>query len=185
VADANSVIVHRWVKDNKAYLPKDFTTNKTNRVDIIKQVGQLNADVKKEMNGKPVTQAAKDQYLQKNASKYPALSAPPQTKPVVDNKQQNVPDVIQQPAKQPAVKIPKSVQNTSVSPKQYSTKSNSDFNNMNQAQQYHRQQWEQAQPSTQQQSQPAQHQQQQQQQQVKEVPVQHESKSSSPAGKGK
>jgi hypothetical protein len=184
MADANSVIVHHWVKDNKAYLPKDFTTNKTNRIEAIKQVGQLNSDVKKEMNGKAVTPAARDQYLQKNASKYPALNAPQQTKPVVENKQQNIPEVTQQPAKQPAVRIPKSVQNSSISPKQNSIQPANNFNNMNRAQQYHKEQWEQTQPNVQQQSQPAQHQQ-QQQQQVKEVPVQHESRTSSPSGKGK
>jgi hypothetical protein len=181
MADANTVIVHHWVKDNKPYLPKDFTTNSTNRVEVIKQVGQLNDEVRKEQNGKAVTPAIRDQYLQKNASKFPALNATPQPKTIVDNKQQNVPEVIQQPAKQPAVNIPKSVQKSNVSPKQYSAPKTSNFNTMNNAQQYHRQQWEQTQPSTQQQSQPVQHQQQQQQQ----APVQHESKNSSSSGKGK
>jgi hypothetical protein len=184
MADANSVIVHHWVNDNKAYLPKDFTTNKTNRIEAIKQVGQLNADVKKELNGKPVTSAARDLYLQKNASKYPALNAMPQTKTASEIKQQNTPEVIQQPAKQPAVKIPKSVQKSTVSPKQYSTQSSNNFNNMNRAQQYHRQQWEQTQPSTQQQYQPVQHSQ-PQEQPARSEPVQQQPKSYSPPSKNK
>ena len=185
VADANAVIVHNWVKANKSYLPKDFTTNKTNRVEVIKQVGQLNSDVKKEMNGKTVTPAARDQYFQKNASKYPSLSyTPPQTKTTVDSKQQNTPEVMQQPAKQPAVKITKSVQTSTVSPKQYSNKQNSNFNNMNRAQQYHKEQWEQTQPHQQQQYQPSQ-QTQQREQPVREAPVQQEPSHSAPPSKSK
>jgi len=147
MADGNSVIVHHWVKDNKPYLPKDFLTNNTNRIEVIKQIGQLNEDAKKDQNGKTGLPAARDQYFQKNIAKYPALNAAPQSKTVAEDKQQNIQEVQQQPAKQPAVKITTSVQKPAVSPKpQPKTQSTYNFNNMNKAQEYHKQSWEQTQP---------------------------------------
>ena len=147
IADGNSVIVHHWVKNNKAYLPKDFIANNSNRVEVIKQVGQLNEDVKKEQSGKIVSPDIKDQYFQKNKTKYPALNSAPTTNTTVDNKQQDIQEVIPQPTKQPTVKITKAVQKSAVSTNQKPAQKASNFNDMNNAQQYHKQQWEQTQPT--------------------------------------
>lgn len=175
--DGNSVIVHNWVRNNKNYLPKDFLTNNSKRADVIKQVGQLNEDVIKDQKGKTVSPAVKDQYFQKNSIKYPGLNNTPQPKTVVEDKQQYVPEVIQQPTKQPPVKISNSVQKPVISPKQNTTRPANNFNNMNNAQEYHKQVWEQTQPTVRPQNQPTPRYQQQEpvkQEQVKQTPVRQE-----------
>jgi hypothetical protein len=165
-ADGNSVIVHNWVRDNKPYLPADFLTNNAARPNVIKQVGQLNADVRKDQNGKAVLPSVKEEYFQKNNTKYPGLNASHQTKTISGEKQQNTPEYIPQPTKLPSVKITNSVKKNDVVPTQNNTKPNYNFNKINNAQEYHKQVWEQTQP-TQQQQQRQQPQQQQQQQQQK------------------
>ncbi len=120
-ADANSVIVHNWVRDNQNYLPKDFLTNKSNRVEVIKQIGQLNEDVQKTLNGKKITTTIKDQYFQNNTTKYPALNSTQQTKTWGEVKLQNTPENLQTITKQPPVKITNTVQKTIVTPKQNNT----------------------------------------------------------------
>ena len=179
--DGNSVIVHNWYDGNKNYLPKDFLNEKSKRVEAIKQVGQLNEDVNKEHKGSTVTQTEKNEYFQKNITKYPALNATTQTKTetktVVENNQQKELETVQQPTKQPAVKIPKYVQKPTVTPKS-STNTNttkpSNFNTMNKAQNYHKQVWEQTQPTVQPQVQTTTRSQQQTQVKQQQTPVKQE-----------
>jgi hypothetical protein len=210
--DGNDLIVQHWVKDNEAYLPKDFLTNSSNRPDVIKQIGQLNEDVQNEHKGETIAPAAKNQYFQKNSIKYPALSSNPQIKTVDENKSETTPEVIQQPIKQPPVKITQAVKTSTVTPKQntvtpkqntntvtpkqqnttypkqYSTPSTNNFDNMNKAQEYHKEVWEETQPTVQPQYQsvPKTQQQEPMKQTPKEVPVkQQEQKSNTSPGKKK
>ncbi len=107
-AGGNSSIVHNWVRERKEYLPKDFITNKPKRIEVIKQVGQLDVDVQDQTGGKRVSLTARNQYFEKNVSKYPSLDANP--KPKVEEKQRAISDDIQRPEKQPAVRIMKPAQ---------------------------------------------------------------------------
>lgn len=107
-AGGNSSIVHNWVRERKDYLPKDFITNKSKRTEVIKQVAQLDIDVQAEAGGKPVPLAARNQYLEKNVSKYPSLDA--EQIPKVEEKRLIIRNAIDPPEKQPAVRIMKPAQ---------------------------------------------------------------------------
>ena len=138
----SDVIVRNWVRENKPYLPKDFTSNKSNRVEAIKQVGQLNMDARKEQGGKTISPAQREQYFQKNNTKYPSLNA--NHEPIKENEggQQN----INVPEKQPPARIPKQSPQTTVNPayenKQEPRPSNDNFNKIHNAQEYHKDVWE-------------------------------------------
>ncbi|MGA9364174.1 MAG: hypothetical protein WBW16_07380 [Bacteroidota bacterium] len=188
---ANSLIVHNWVRNNRNYLPNDFITNHSKRNEVIRQVGQLNMDAQKQKGGKPVSPAVRDEYFQKNKSKYPSLNAGQRTRMQRGNQQPNIPDVIQQPVKQPPVRIPTPVQQPVRNPRQPSAPPTGripnpvqqpvtnprlpsappagriptpvqqpvtnprppsaprgyNFNNINKAQEYHRNVWDQTQPT--------------------------------------
>jgi len=180
--DGNSVIVHHWYNDNKQYLPDDFLTNKTKRPDIIKQVGQMNEDAIKGHKGTTLQTVDKDKYFQKNSTKYPDLKKTPVTTTTVENKSQIVPDVIEKPTKIPPVKITKSVQKTEVTPKKETTPT---FNNMNKAQEYHKQVWEQTQPVVKTKVETTTPQVQKQERQVKQAPQRQEPVKTSTTGKKK
>jgi hypothetical protein len=142
----NSHIVHNWVRDNRNYLPKDFIANKQNRAEVIKQVGQLHMDAQKQQGGggKVISPAARDQYFQKNFTKYPSLNTT--YKPAIENAgKQNIQEIRQEPVKQPPVRINKPEQQPAANPRP--TPSNENFNNINKAQEYHRNTWEQVQPT--------------------------------------
>ncbi len=99
----NSSIVHNWVRERKDYLPKDFITNKPKRIEVIKQVAQLDIDVQGQAGGKPVSLTSRNQYLEKNVSRYPSLDA--EQIPKVEEKRRAMRDDIDPPEKQPAVRI--------------------------------------------------------------------------------
>ncbi len=164
---ANTIIVHNWVRDNKNYLPKDFVHNTSNRSAVIKQVAQLNIDVRKQKGVKTVTPAVRDQYFQNNRTKYPSLNVGQKITTEPEEKQRGVPDIIQQPERQPAVRIHGIVQEgswqqpvkTSPAPpvkvqqnvqhpvaRPTPTPPVRNFNDINKAQEYHRNVWEQTQP---------------------------------------
>jgi hypothetical protein len=101
----NSAIVHTWVHEHKEFLPNDFTTNRTRRPEVIKQVGMLDGDVQKQNGGRQVSPAIRDKYIRDNSSKFPSLNTEPRKRIAVDETQQNLPTVIQRPEKQPAIRI--------------------------------------------------------------------------------
>jgi hypothetical protein len=144
--------VRNWVRENKDYLPKDFTSNRLNRVEAIRQVGQLNADARKEQGRKTISPAEREQYYQKNNAKYPALNANHQPIKENENRQQYINTV--EPERQPPVRIPKPSQQSTVIPRQEVRQENqqerkppeNNFNNINRAQEYHRNTWESTQP---------------------------------------
>ena len=160
----NGRVVNNWVRDNKSYLPADFKTNRTNRVETIRQVGQLNEDARKEHGGKPVSPEVRDQYIQKNATKYPALNAKVQPKTEGGRGTQSRNDVIPVPETQPHVRITKPEQQQPMrpsepaqprqtqpqrpaeSPKSEPQQRPNNYNNINRANEYHHNTWEQAQP---------------------------------------
>lgn len=168
-AGASTIIVHNWVRDNRNYLPKDFINNNSKRTEVIRQVGQLNMDAQKQKGGKPVSPAVRDQYFKNNRSKYPSLNAEQKTRMQREDQQHNIPDAIQPPAEQPPVRIAKLVQQPATNPRQTSApppvrvakpvqqpvtnpRQTSappahNFNNINKAQEYHRNVWEQTQPT--------------------------------------
>jgi hypothetical protein len=100
--------VHNWVRERKDYLPKDFITNKQKRTEVIREVAQLDIDVQKQAGDKRVSVTARNQYLEKNVTKYPSLDA--ERIPKIEEKRRAIPDVIDRPEKQPAVKIMKPAQ---------------------------------------------------------------------------
>ncbi len=152
---SNSLIVRGWVSDNHSYLPEDFISNPTRRVEAIQQVGQLNIDALKEKGGSSVSPEVRDQYYEKNSTKYPALkhSAEPIIRP--DVKQRNIPEIREEPIKQPPVRIQKEEPRNVPTPKPTPTPTPKpaveprkyNFEQINKAQDYHRNTWEQAQPT--------------------------------------
>lgn len=153
-------VVHNWVHENRRYLPADFIKNDGNRVNAIRQFGDLNEKVmdKKGM----INTQARDQYLAKNAATYPALNSNPAQPKIPDEKQ--AVEVRQPYTRQPVVN-PARTQTQKVQPMRTQPPAQQqryNYNNTQQAQQYHSGGWEQAQPSRQQQQQPQQQQQRQQ-----------------------
>ncbi len=175
--NSNAVIVHNWVRDNRSYLPKDFVTNNSRRVEVIKQVGQLHMDAQKEQGGKQVPVNVREEYLKNNATKYPSLSASPQTRMEPQEGRQNVPNIIQQPTRQPNVRIPNPAQQPAPNQRQATQQPN--FNNINRAQDYHRSVWQQTQPTPRPQPQQA------PRQQMQQAPRQAPSNMGSPGGGGR
>lgn len=170
----SDVIVRKWVNDNRNYLPKDFTNNRLNRVETIRQVGQLNVEARKAQGRNNISPGEREQYYQKNSTKYPALKADYPAIKENENKHQNI-NNIAEPEKQPAIRIPKQQQQPAMVPRQDAPQQNqqdrrppeNNFNTIQRAQEYHRNAWEGTQPSRPQApsySQPAQRAQPQQQQ---------------------
>jgi hypothetical protein len=156
LATSNTVIVHNWVRDNRSYLPKDFVTNRTARVDAIRQVGQMQMDARAENGGKPVTAAARDEYFKNNAAKYSSLSHSADNKLGNNVRAENTTHILQEPIKQPAAHISPSVERPER--QQESTRQTAPqpkFSNINRAEDYHRAVWQQAQPVARPQSQSA------------------------------
>ena len=144
---SNSGIVHRWIKDNQNSLPSDFIANHTKRLETIKEVGQLNIDMQKQQNGRPITPTDKDQYLQNNARKYPSLKTNSSEKLNIEKSEKGIPDAVLQPVKQPAVKIPTQELKPVSTPRQEPHEPAYEFDKMNKAVDYHRNTWEQNQPA--------------------------------------
>lgn len=145
--NGNGVIVHKWVRDNRNNLPADFISNEKKRIDVIKQVGQLNEDVQKRNQNRPVSTANRDKYLEKNISRYPALNTSRDGKLKVEDRKPNAAEAIPQPVKQPPVRINKPEQQTVPVPKKDTRQPAYDFDKINKAQEYHRNVWEQSQPA--------------------------------------
>ncbi len=139
----NSSVVHRWVDDNKNYLPHDFIENKAQRVETIRQVGQLHADVQKNFGNKPIDNRQRDEYLQQNATKYPRLTTPKERVKEPNAKTPIQPDYYkEQPTKLPPVKLNNTQQKPAAQPNQQPTPPKYQFNNINKAQDYHKNSWE-------------------------------------------
>jgi hypothetical protein len=114
----SSIIVHAWVRNNRNYLPSDFLINRSKRTEVIRQVGQLSMDAQKQQKGKPVSPAVRDDYFQKNKSRYPSLNAGQRTRMQRVNQEPGIPAVIQQPVKQPPVRIDELVRQPAMNPRQ-------------------------------------------------------------------
>jgi hypothetical protein len=166
----NTIIVHNWVRENRNYLTKDFINNTSKRTEVIRQVGQLTVDAQKQKGSKVIAPAVRDQFFNNNISKYPALNADQRTRMKVEDRQPNTPDVLQQPVKQPPVRIANivqqpvkqapvraanPVQQPATNPRQASPSPAYNFNKINKAQEYHSNVWEQTQPTVRPQPQPA------------------------------
>lgn len=145
---SNSQIVHKWVQDNKNYLPGDFQTNNSKRVEAIKEIGQLNLDVQKQLRSKIISPRDRDEFFQTKSSQYPALNFTRQPETQVEGIRENKYNVIQQPIRQPSVQIAKPDQQRIPNQKQTTTTppTENKFENMNRARDYHSKTWEQAEP---------------------------------------
>lgn len=73
-------VVHRWVEENRRVLPKDFISNEKNRIPVIKDYGKFANDFDRENKSAPVKMEQND-FLKKNAAKYPALKPDFQEQP--------------------------------------------------------------------------------------------------------
>ncbi len=113
-AGGNSSIVHAWVHDHKEYLPNDFITNRSQRPEIIRQVGELDVNAQKQNGGRALTPAIRDTYIRENASKFPALNSDPKKRTDVVEREPVMPSVIEQPTKQPPIRISMPVQQVHV-----------------------------------------------------------------------
>jgi len=114
----NSVIVHNWVHENRDVLPGDFLRDPAHRPDVIRQVGQLTIDARKQKGARNVTPAVRDQYFQKNKTRYPLLTTDPKTRLEPQDRQPATPVVLQQPVKQPPVRIERLVREPVKNPQQ-------------------------------------------------------------------
>ena len=101
----NSAIVHEWIHQHRDYLPPDFTSNRTRRPEVIKQIGMLDVDAQKQNGGRPLNPAVRDQYLRNNSGKYPSLNPEPRKRTGPEEPDQNVPSVIHEPTRQPSIRI--------------------------------------------------------------------------------
>jgi len=144
----NSYVVHRWVDDNRNYLPQDFVQNKSKRAETIRQVGQMHVDAEKKIGGRNVSPEQRNEYFQKNVSKYPELNKTQAPSKSAEKKETNHDYYKEQPTKQPPVKINKQ-EATPVAPKPAPTpsKQNYNFNNINKATDYHKSNWNNVQPA--------------------------------------
>jgi hypothetical protein len=163
----NSAIVHRWMHENRSYLPKDFASNRQDRTRVIRQLGQLNVDVRRQRTGRSASATERDKYFQENKSKYPSLTFEKRPRLAVTGP--NVP--VPPPEKQPHVRIggeergpvtrprqPAPINNTNVSPQprrepavqvtKPAPQPAYRFNQLNRAQENQRNVWNQIQPAT-------------------------------------
>ncbi|MGA7162054.1 MAG: hypothetical protein WBZ48_13715 [Bacteroidota bacterium] len=118
----NSVIVHAWIREHRDYLPKDFVANRRERPEVIRQAGRLDVDVQKQAGGKQVTPALRDDYLRRNTSKFPSLNNEPRKRTPIDEGRQNTPNVIEPPARQPAIRITMPVHEAVTNPREPATR---------------------------------------------------------------
>lgn len=127
---------------NRAYLPADFIrgTSEANRAEAIKQYGELNEKVANKDG--TINTKARDAEFTKNPAKYGALNQHPETAKITDEKPGT--DVRQPFTRQPQVN-PSRQQSQKVQSRQEPSRSN--YNNIQRAQSYHNNSWEQAQPS--------------------------------------
>lgn len=130
-------VVHNWVHANRKYLPADFVKNNAARAEAIRQYGELNEKV---MNKQGVVNPqVRDAYLAKNSAKYSSLNNNPAQPKMPEEKQAS--DVRQPYTRQPVV-IPQRTQSQgNVTQPRYN------YNNIQRAQSYHSNSWEQAQPT--------------------------------------
>lgn len=125
---SNSVVVKRWVEENNKYLPRDFIRNKTNGIETMKELGQLNTI--KDRSGKDLNAIQRDEYYEQNKSNFPVLKRngdmvksgetkiDTETKPII--KDQRNPHI--------------------------DTKKPEQYNDRQKAQDYHREEWESTSP---------------------------------------
>ena len=135
----NTVIVHNWVRDKSKYLPNDFISNNSKRVEVIRQIGKLDVDVQKQHPGF-VTSQNRDKYFENNKNKYPALNDRKVQDANVNNK---VPTIRpERPERQPTVVSPKpGRQPVDQSPKRENKKEEYDFDKLKKAQEHHEDTW--------------------------------------------
>ncbi len=140
-------VVHNWVHANRSYLPKDFIHNDAARVQAIKQYGELNE--KTANRDGTINTKARDVEFAKSPAKYSALNSHPEQAAIPEEKQGA--DVRQPFTKQPTVN-PRAQSQRIETPRTQPQNNNAqnNYNNIQRAQSYHNNSWEQAQPSRQQ-----------------------------------
>lgn len=144
--DQNAVIVRNWVDDNRKYLPANFIDNNKNRPDAIRDFGKLEADWQKYRDESKGEHLSQDAYFTQHKNDYPALQSNSGNKI-----EKNEPGIIQRkttnqkqpPVKQPHVKMNpnKPANENGKTPERINR--NYDFEQVNPAQQRHRDMWDQ------------------------------------------
>ena len=145
-SDQNAIIVRNWVDDNRKYLPDDFIENDKNRANEIKEFGKMQTDWEKyrdDTKGKHLTQ---DEYLTQHKNDYPALQNKSENKI-----QKTEPGIIQHkstgksepPVKQPHVKMNPQKPADDKGKQTDRIHNSYDFDQVNPAQQRHRNMWDQ------------------------------------------
>lgn len=137
-------VVHNWVHANRNYLPADFKTNAAARVNTFKQYGELNGKVANKDG--TINTGARDAEFNKNPAKYSALNSHPEQAKLPDERQGA--DVRQPFVRQPVVNPPREQSQRIEAPRnQPSSQSRYNYNNIQRAQSYHTNTWQQAQPT--------------------------------------
>lgn len=139
-------VVHNWVHENRAYLPKDFIHNDATRVAALRQYGELNEKVMHKDGS--INLQERNTYLAKNAAKYTALNPNPEQPKVPDEKQGA--DVRQPYTRQPVVNPPRGQsQRAQAQPQQQRSlqRNTQPYSNIQRAQSYHSNSWQQAEPT--------------------------------------
>jgi len=141
----NSLVVRNWVQNNRNYLPNNFVSSSSARVEAIRQVGQLH--VAAQRSGVPENTSARNEYLQKNADRFPALNNKPEQTSIPEER--GMQNVIQHPERQPAVIPSRTEPNVNTRTQRSVSTPTYNYNNINRAQSYHQSTWEHAQPTRQ------------------------------------
>ena len=125
---SNFVVVNRWVDENKKYLPRDFIRNKTNGIETMKELGQLNTV--KDRSGKDLNTIQRDEYYEQNKSNFPVLK---RNNELVKSGETKI-----ETETKPVIKDRKTPNIDTRKPEQY--------NDRQKAQDYHREEWESTSP---------------------------------------
>ncbi len=139
--------VRNWVNQNEKYFSKDFATNDLSRINQIKEFGQLQKDVSDYNVSRPANQQlTTQQYIQTYKEKYPDLNVKPTVQPMESKDQW----FQQPPAKQPPIKVPsptqKDKQPIQIPQNQPTPFPQPKFDQNKNAQDFHKQTWEQNRP---------------------------------------
>jgi len=150
-------VVHNWVHANKSYLPAGFTRNDATRVAAIRQYGELNQKVANKDG--TINPQARDAAFTKNPSKYSALNSHPQQAAIPDEKQgadvrvpfTRQPAIVPKRAQSQRIQQPRTQSQPSAAQQpqraQQSTQPKYNYNNIQRAQSYHSNSWQQAEPA--------------------------------------
>lgn len=127
---SNSAVVHKWVEDNDKFIPRDFIKNRSNGIETMRELGQLNTI--KDPKGNSLNNIQREEYYEKNRSEYPGLH-------------KNT-DVVK--TGETRIEINKNPVRDRETENKTDTKKTETYDKIQKAQDYHREEWDRASPRT-------------------------------------